>query len=1141
MLHIEADDCQRTAIAPLLVAALAAAAGVIADRHGGWFSTATWVEFACCSCVCAFVVRRWPAAAICFALVATASLGGARHHSAWYDLAPGDIARGEWTSRRDAELRGVLVTSPEYRPPQPPFKSGSTRAELAVTSIRDGDLWRGAVGRVAVFARGDFTTLRMGEPVRVSGQLRQIDGPRNPGERDQRELPRSRGIRLRVSVTSPSGIQRDPSERGWFWTRLLGKLRSRSHALLVRRLHPRIAPLATALLLGNREEVVPEVNDAFLRTGTMHLLAISGVHLQVMAVLVLGICRAIGMGWKQASLVVAASVIAYALLVGGMPSVVRAAVMTLVGCAAVLLDRQTNLANVMGAAALVLMLLNPSNVFDFGCQLSFLGVTALVWGVPLALEIQRAASRVMPSPESGARRAAPGVASAEAAEALDALEQRFEPPWNRALRSTWRHVALVCVTSLVTTLFTLPLVAFRAHLISASGIVLNVPLIPLTTIALVAAGLTLALGPIGGLPGWVCTWTLRLSEWVVLRGARWSWGHAFAPGPSWWWVCAFYLMLGIVLFSRRARQSVRWALRGVFLAWILFGWLRPAPRPATLEADILAVDHGLAVVVQSAEGRVLVYDCGKLHEPGVGRFVIAPALWHRGIDRIDELILSHADADHYDGLADLLDRFTIGAVIVPPRFGGYDAEATQLLNRVRARGIPVRTVAAGARWGFGPNAAIRVMHPPRAWPSGRSDNEGSLVVELASRGTRFLLTGDVDGYGLIELMSQPIDPVAALLSPHHGGRTANPPRLYAWSRPARVIASQAQPRSASRDALASLDMPVLRTWERGAIRLVWSSRGLIASGFLDANEPISAPTGSSHSFSMRVVLAIVAFVVGAALIAVLAIVEWGAWTLVRPGRRINAAARPADDWARVEVETPDGVRLAGVWKEHASSGGRSVLLVHGFGEDRAALEHRAEAMYERGWSVAALDMRNRGSSGGDLTTFGAIEFRDVSVWIDHLSTLASESPRWAAWGRSMGAAIVLRAAVNDDRIQAIVLEAPYADLKRAVRHWLKRWRVPSAMAGPILGRAAALAGVSLSRPRPIDIASRVRIPVMIVHGEGDPVVPSAEVLRLAGAFARSIDRIAIPDARHTDVFDAGGPALADLISAFLDRAARPNT
>src|SRR6185437_9036683 len=124
-----------------------------------------------------------------------------------------------------------------------------------------------------------------------------------------------------------------------------------------------------------------------------------------------------------------------------------------------------------------------------------------------------------------------------------------------------------------------------------------------------------------------------------------------------------------------------------------------------------------------------------------------------------------------------------------------------------------------------------------------TDNARSLVLEIASDGRRLLLTGDLERNGLTEVIAHPLKPLDAMLSPHHGGRTSNPEWLYAWAKPALVVVSQRPPASGSRDPLTPLaegHFPLLRTWQRGAIRLRWSPSGLLATGFLDPSEPVKA-------------------------------------------------------------------------------------------------------------------------------------------------------------------------------------------------------------------------------------------------------------------------------------------------------------
>jgi pimeloyl-ACP methyl ester carboxylesterase len=278
------------------------------------------------------------------------------------------------------------------------------------------------------------------------------------------------------------------------------------------------------------------------------------------------------------------------------------------------------------------------------------------------------------------------------------------------------------------------------------------------------------------------------------------------------------------------------------------------------------------------------------------------------------------------------------------------------------------------------------------------------------------------------------------------------------------------------------------------------------------------------------------FVAGLVLVTVLLIIEWGAWALVRPGRRLGGLGPHEPPWEPIAATAADGAILHGARRAADAPTGRTALLLHGFGEGSAALLGRAEALLARGWDVVLPDARGRGRSEGEHMSFGGREAGDVRAWLDALTDRFGPGSATLLWGRSMGAAIALRAAVEDPRIAALILEAPYPDLRAAVGAWLRAVRIPRGLAGPILRRAGRLAGVPLDRPRPLDLAPSVRVPTLILHGTADPIIPPSEARRLADAFPRPATLIEVPGARHSDVFDVGGAELADRIAAFLDDA-----
>ena len=176
----------------------------------------------------------------------------------------------------------------------------------------------------------------------------------------------------------------------------------------------------------------------------------------------------------------------------------------------------------------------------------------------------------------------------------------------------------------------------------------------------------------------------------------------------------------------------------------------------------------------------------------------------------------------------------------------------------------------------------------------------------------------------------------------------------------------------------------------------------------------------------------------------------------------------------------DGARLVARWFPAPGHGvtGRTVLLLHGFAETSRALEaSRAAALNRFGWNVAALDSRGHGQSEGAFSTFGALEARDIQGWLDELARRLAHTEEElifqpVLWGRSMGAAIALRAAALDSRTVALVLEAPMVDIVASTVAVLRRRRLPfpKILARLVVRRAGRLAGMPIDRPGPVQTA-----------------------------------------------------------------------
>jgi competence protein ComEC len=202
---------------------------------------------------------------------------------------------------------------------------------------------------------------------------------------------------------------------------------------------------------------------------------------------------------------------------------------------------------------------------------------------------------------------------------------------------------------------------------------------------------------------------------------------------------------------------------------------------------------------------------------------IASALWSRRITHLDAVVLSHADADHFNAVPGLLERFSVGVVYVSPVMWRSDAVAVSALEQaIREAGVPLREMWEGDYLAAPTGVAMEVLHPPRdGCPGG--DNSNSLVLQVEYAGCRLLLTGDLEAEGLDELLAeQPVEH-DVLLAPHHGSLRSRPAEMMAWATPVVVIISAGADPDAER---------LLAEFSDAAVAVGWTHRdGLICVEF----------------------------------------------------------------------------------------------------------------------------------------------------------------------------------------------------------------------------------------------------------------------------------------------------------------------
>ena len=375
-------------------------------------------------------------------------------------------------------------------------------------------------------------------------------------------------------------------------------------------------------------------------------------------------------------------------------------------------------------------------------------------------------------------------------------------------------------------------------MISPAGLLLGPPLVVLTTAALFAGFLLLAAGilfpPLTGPLALLVQGSLAACESLVDAADRVPYSHIYIGAIGDWWLWLFYLGLLAVLTQEPLRRRWRWAsVAG--LGWLCAGLAAGAARMPSdeLRCTFLAVGHGGCIVIETPDGRTILYDAGSLAGPDVTRRYIAPFLWHRGIHRIDEVIFSHADLDHFNGIVELLDRFAVGQATCTPTFADKPTSGVHHALRIlRERGIPRRIVKAGDRLTAG-DVVLEVLHPPAAGPDG-NENARSLVLLVRHSGHTILLTGDLEGNGLQRVLHElPPRRVEVLMAPHHGSHLTNTAELAQWARPRVVVSCQGRPPPARevRQRYQQVGAQVLDTHQHGAVTVRSHASGLIVETF----------------------------------------------------------------------------------------------------------------------------------------------------------------------------------------------------------------------------------------------------------------------------------------------------------------------
>lgn len=636
-------------------------------------------------------------------------------------------------------LKGVIIDDPVKGTTA--YDTERLTFTLKMESVRDEAKWRASSGLVRAHLYTKDKDFACGDRVILEGILSKPHGLKNPGLFDYSRYLETKDIYAVLNVRKNFSVIKTASGRTDPVRAISYALRRRAGEALERNFEQPHLGFLKAILIGEREALEYALNDDFIKTGTVHILSISGQHVTIVAVMLLWVFSVLGIPRRPAYIIATFSLVFYFFLAGSSPPVARSVIMFAVFSIGCILYRESDILNALSAAAIVMLAAAPKELFDPSFQLSFLSILSIA---VLAPRIDGILLRGRARPESIKGKAA-------------------------------YYILKSVSVSAAATVGVAPVVAHYFNIMSPVAIAANLIVIPAVFAVMALAFLFLSLSLFAGAAAGFVAPALVLADKILFAAnhalAALPFSSFRAAAPSGLFLAMYYALL-YILFAPRAR---RYGLIALLLFLAVAVWERNAAAASGgLRVSFLDVGRGDCELVEFPDGSNILIDAGPGGADGkfdAGRSVVAPYLWNRHVKRIDLLVVSHLHADHLGGVSYILDNFDVKCVMDAigrgtEREAGLTRAYKRLIEKKRIRHLTVR---AGEKiYGF-KDAEIFVLNPPGAGYF-KNENDNSVVLKLVYKKLAILFCGDITSAAMESLASyEDILRADMLKVPHHGG------------------------------------------------------------------------------------------------------------------------------------------------------------------------------------------------------------------------------------------------------------------------------------------------------------------------------------------------------------------------------------
>ena len=592
---------------------------------------------------------------------------------------------------------GVVISTPDYR-------GDSTRYVVDVNKLwsdkRDVSYDEGRIILSVRDIRRDYE-LEYGDLVVFEGTLRKPFPKRNPGGFDYAfylKTQRTSGL----VYTQSNDVEVLQNDRGNFIISAGISTRQSIIEIVNKFLNKDTAPLLNGILIGHRQDIATSEQEAFRRAGLTHIMAVSGAHVAFFIFPLLAILKWVGFKRRYIYIVIMLLLWVFVFVTGFSPSVLRAVIMANIVFFAKIIKRETDFFSSISFTAMLLLIFNPFNVFRVSFLLSFAATLSIVM---FYSKIKRI------------------------------LNFKYLP-------DILKSILAVTISAQIGII---PITAYFFNSVQLISIITNTLVFPIVGIVHFSGLMLVLLGSLS-FPGtfFVAGFVELLLYFILIvtrTFASFDYALINVMTPNIFFIilyCLFFVLLyNFPRFFKKNKLFVGTSLGSVVILFILFKLLL-----SPLEVVFLDVGQGDSIFVRTPKGKNVLIDGGGFATGGesdMGKNVVIPFLYHKGVRKIDIMFCSHAHADHLLGLISVIEEFRVDNLVLPSEGGGF--EDLKLL--AKNKNINVLKVTKGDIIEVDGDSVFKIFHPEFGKDREQGKNYNSIVKKLLHKDSRFLFTGDM--------------------------------------------------------------------------------------------------------------------------------------------------------------------------------------------------------------------------------------------------------------------------------------------------------------------------------------------------------------------------------------------------------------